>query len=92
MRRSHLAFLITVHHACVRGSSRYRSKAHIPTRAELARSANGLNFNTRISEEMIMRTIVSALLALSVLAGIAAPASAFDAKSLYQQLDRESGN
>jgi hypothetical protein len=29
-------------------------------------------------EEMIMKTIVSAILALSVLAGIAAPASAFD--------------
>jgi TolA-binding protein len=40
---------------------------------------------------MIMRTFVSALLALSVLAGVAAPASAFDAKSLFQQLDRESG-
>jgi hypothetical protein len=36
-----------------------------------------------------MKTIVSALLALSVLAGIAAPASAFDAKSFYSQLDRQ---
>ena len=35
--------------------------------------------------------LVSALLALSVLAGIAAPASAFDAKSLYSQLERQSG-
>jgi hypothetical protein len=35
-----------------------------------------------------MKVIVSALVALSVLAGIAAPASAFDAKSFYQQLDR----
>lgn len=41
---------------------------------------------------MIMRTLVSALLALSVLAGIAAPASAFDAKTFYEQQDRESGN
>jgi hypothetical protein len=40
---------------------------------------------------MIMRTLVSALLALSVLAGIAAPASAFDAKSFYAQQERESG-
>ena len=31
-----------------------------------------------------MKTIVSALVALSVLAGIAAPASAFDAKSFYE--------
>ena len=35
-----------------------------------------------------MKTIASALIALSVLAGIAAPASAFDAKSFYEQLDR----
>jgi len=36
-----------------------------------------------------MKTFVSALLAVSVLAGIAAPASAFDAKSFYSQLDRQ---
>jgi hypothetical protein len=35
-----------------------------------------------------MKTIVSALVALSVLAGIAAPASALDAKSFYAQQDR----
>ena len=35
-----------------------------------------------------MRTIVSALLALSVLSGIAAPAGAFDAKAFYEQLAR----
>jgi hypothetical protein len=40
---------------------------------------------------MIMRTLVSALLALSVLTGIAASASAFDAKTFYEQQDRESG-
>jgi hypothetical protein len=40
-----------------------------------------------------MKTIVSALIALSVLAGIAAaPASAFDAKSFYDQQDRQAGN
>ena len=39
-----------------------------------------------------MRTLVSALLALSVLTGIAASASAFDAKTFYQQQERESGN
>ena len=39
--------------------------------------------------EMNMKTIVSALVALSVLAGIAsAPASAFDAKTFYAQQDR----
>ena len=35
-----------------------------------------------------MKTIVSALVALSVLAGIAAPASALDAKSFFAQQDR----
>ena len=36
-----------------------------------------------------MKTIVSALIALSVLAGITAPANAFDAKSFYEQQDRQ---
>ena len=45
-----------------------------------------------ISEEMIMRILVSALLAASVLAGIAAPAgAAFDAKKFFEQQERESG-
>ena len=35
-----------------------------------------------------MKTIVSALIALSVLAGAAAPASALDAKTLFEQMDR----
>jgi hypothetical protein len=39
-----------------------------------------------------MKTIVSALIALSVLAGITAPASAFDARSFYAQLDRTGTN
>ena len=37
-----------------------------------------------------MKTIISALIALSVIAGVAAPASALDSKSLYDQLDRQS--
>jgi len=37
-----------------------------------------------------MKTILGTLIALSVLAGIAAPASAFDAKTLFQQLERQS--
>jgi hypothetical protein len=38
-----------------------------------------------------MKTIVTALIALSVLAGIAAPASAeFDAKAFWEQQDRYS--
>jgi hypothetical protein len=45
---------------------------------------------------MTMKTIASAILALTVLAGIAAPASAyddkpFDAKSFFEQLARNSG-
>ena len=37
-----------------------------------------------------MKTIVSALIALSVLAGVAVPASALDAKTFYEQQDRTS--
>jgi hypothetical protein len=40
--------------------------------------------------EIAMKTIVSALIALSVLAGIAAPANALDAKAFYEQQDRQS--
>jgi hypothetical protein len=36
----------------------------------------------------IMKTIISALLALSVLAGVGSSANAFDAKSFYEELDR----
>jgi hypothetical protein len=39
-----------------------------------------------------MKTIVSTLIAFSVLAGIAAPPSAFDARSFYEQLDRTGAN
>jgi hypothetical protein len=35
-----------------------------------------------------MKTILSAIVALSVLTGVAASASAFDAKSFYEELDR----
>jgi hypothetical protein len=37
-----------------------------------------------------MKTIISALIALSVLAGIAAPASALDPRTFYEQQDRQS--
>jgi hypothetical protein len=47
---------------------------------------------TKQSRRTIMKTLVSALLALSVLTGVAASASAFDAKSFYEQQDRERGN
>jgi hypothetical protein len=35
-----------------------------------------------------MKALVSALLALSVLTGVAASASAFDSKTFYEQQDR----
>jgi hypothetical protein len=35
-----------------------------------------------------MKTILSALIALSVLTGVAASANAFDAKSFYEELER----
>jgi hypothetical protein len=35
-----------------------------------------------------MKAIVSAILALSVLTGVAASASAFDAKSFYEERER----
>ena len=37
-----------------------------------------------------MKTIVSALIVLAVLAGAAAPASALDARQFYEQQDRDS--
>jgi hypothetical protein len=36
-----------------------------------------------------MKTIISALIALSVVAGIAAPANALDAKQFYEQQERD---
>ena len=36
----------------------------------------------------VMKTILSALIALSVLAGIAGSAAALDAKTFYEQQDR----
>ena len=39
-----------------------------------------------------MKTIATVLLALSVLTGVAASANAFDAKSFYEQQERQSGN
>jgi hypothetical protein len=36
-----------------------------------------------------MKTILSALLALSVIAGVAGAANAFDAKTFFEQVDRD---
>jgi hypothetical protein len=40
---------------------------------------------------MIMKTLLSIIVALSVLTGVAASASAFDAKTFYEQQDRSHG-
>jgi len=37
-----------------------------------------------------MKTIISVMVVLSVLAGVAAPASALDAKTFYDQQERQS--
>ncbi len=38
-----------------------------------------------------MKSIASVLIALSLLAGIVAPAHAFDAKSFFEQQERQAG-
>jgi hypothetical protein len=43
---------------------------------------------TTLSRGTIMKTLISALLALTVLTGVAASASAFDSKTFYQEQDR----
>jgi hypothetical protein len=40
--------------------------------------------------DIAMKTITAALIALSVLAGIAAPASALDVRTFWDQQDRQS--
>jgi hypothetical protein len=46
----------------------------------------------RFSEgDIVMKIIVSALILLSVLAGIAGPSVAADARTFYEQLDRQAG-
>ena len=49
---------------------------------------NGVAQIANSDGDIVMKIIVSAVIALSVLAGIAAPASAFDAKGFYGQLER----
>ena len=39
-----------------------------------------------------MKTIIALVITASVLAGITGPASALDAKTFYEQLDRNAGN
>jgi hypothetical protein len=39
--------------------------------------------------DVAMKTIISVMLVLSVLAGVAAPATAFDAKTFYENQERQ---
>jgi hypothetical protein len=68
---------ITAHQWCVRAPS-------------LARSDHHLNNTNQLNHTTIMKTLMSVLVALSVLAGVAASANAFDTKTFYDQQDRES--
>jgi hypothetical protein len=50
-----------------------------------ARTAAGIE----MIGEIAMKTILSALVALSVIAGVAGSASAFDTKTFFEQVDRD---
>ena len=77
--------MITLHHAVANHSSRNC----VVTQHYHRRAAVGShNNNTSHYEDMIMKTLLSALLALSFLTGVAASANAFDTQSFYEQLDR----
>lgn len=43
----------------------------------------------KIRGKIAMKTILSALVALSVITGVAGTASAFDTKTFYEQIDRD---
>jgi len=74
---------ITVNHAWVTPSFGKRKKHHIQVmRVHDTRP-------TEKTRSMIMKTIISALLALSVLTSVGTSAYAFDANTFYQQQDRE---
>ena len=82
------AWEITRYHSCVSATFRMREMRHMFLREQQRLAPD----RTKQSRRTIMKTLVSAFLALSVLTGIAASASAFDPKSFYEQQDREHGN
>ena len=47
------------------------------------------NFFSKTKGEIAMKTILSALVALSVIAGVAGTANALDAKTFFEQIDRD---
>ena len=51
-------------------------------------NTNMMLFIPLLQRRLVMKTIVLALLTLSVLGGIAGSASALDAKTFYEQQDR----
>ena len=53
------------------------------------RASAGSHNNTSHDEDMIMKTLLSALLALSFLTGVAASANAFDSKTFWEQQERQ---
>jgi len=46
-------------------------------------------FSNKIRGEIAMKSTLSALVALSLIAGVAGSANAFEAKAFYEQLDRD---
>jgi hypothetical protein len=80
--------LITVHHSTVSGSLRIGTDPYLSVTSHA-----GSQCNTPHTLEMIMKTLLSALVALTVVAGIAsAPASALDARKFFDQYDRTHGD
>jgi hypothetical protein len=85
--------LVTVYHACASTSFRICKQRHIRVTSDEHSPANKANPrmnnpNFRMIRRKAMKTIVSALVALSVLAGIAGPVAAADAKTFFEQQDR----
>jgi hypothetical protein len=68
----------------VRGSFALQNPRHIG----VMHPAIALLHETEKDWSLAMKTILSALVALSVIAGIAGAASALDAKTFYGQVDR----
>ncbi len=69
----------------LRGTGRIRRRANSPLQA-----TTGDNGVVWVASGVIaMKTIVSALIALSVLAGISTAASALDSKTFWEQQERQ---
>ena len=80
--------LITVHHSSVRASSGSGRASYFNVTSHERLGQIEETQNNLKHWRLIMKTLVSALVALSVIAGIAsAPASALDARHFYDQRD-----